>query len=593
MKKRIIMLTILVGSLLFGECLELEPSNYGVCAMMLGTIWDGENCVSVSGCSTINSDGNDDSEYFYASHEDCLEACTTTNLTPGDINNDGFVNVVDVVLMVNFVLGITTPTADEQEAGDVNTDGMVNVVDIVIIVNWILSPERSTWERVSEDILLPKCGASCHVAGSFFAEQSDLILTPDIAYEQLIDRIPKNESAWADGLTLVNSSGGQPAEELSFLWEKINIAQQDHFYSDHPYYGELMPLGGPFLTNGELAFIKEWLHAGAPEDGIVADAVLLGDDSMYEPPEFGPLDVPEYGVQMHLDPFEIWDGYEREIFSYIPISNDEDVYLDRIEISMSPGSHHIIFYTYPENADPSDLPGECAPFIQQFPPEPYVIRDLHDQFGNYNYQTLCYMGLQTFFAGSQWNSMNYHFPPGVALRLPPNFGVDINSHFLNYSGDVPTGEVYGNFHFAEPEEVQHVADIFMLNNSDINLPPQETTTLEATFMFPQDFSAGFLGNGPIGNEDQINIFQLFSHAHERMIRFDVKRVGGENDGQLIYTALDWEHPPILELMPPLVLQEGEGLKLETTYFNNSNFTINFGLLGADEMMILFGHYYTD
>ena len=36
-----------------------------------------------------------------------------------------------------------------------------------------------------------------------------------------------------------------------------------------------------------------------------------------------------------------------------------------------------------------------------------------------------------------------------------------------------------------------------------------------------------------------------------------------------------------------------GLKLEATYTNETNETISFGLLGANEMMILFGHYYTD
>ena len=62
------------------------------------------------------------------------------------------------------------------------------------------------------------------------------------------------------------------------------------------------------------------------------------------------------------------------------------------------------------------------------------------------------MGLQTFFAGTQWPYMNYHFPPGVALKVPPNFGVDINSHFLNYSGNSPLGEIYGNIYFVNPEE---------------------------------------------------------------------------------------------------------------------------------------------
>ena len=42
-------------------------------------------------------------------------------------------------------------------------------------------------------ILTPKC-ASCHYDGAFFAETSDLILTSDLAYNQLLNRIPNLNS---------------------------------------------------------------------------------------------------------------------------------------------------------------------------------------------------------------------------------------------------------------------------------------------------------------------------------------------------------------------------------------------------------------
>ena len=54
---------------LFAVCTELVPFDYGVCTMVIGTIWDGENCVSISGCSTINSNGVDDAEFFFNSIE--------------------------------------------------------------------------------------------------------------------------------------------------------------------------------------------------------------------------------------------------------------------------------------------------------------------------------------------------------------------------------------------------------------------------------------------------------------------------------------------------------------------------------------------
>ena len=53
--------------------------------------------------------------------------------TLGDINDDGLVNVLDVVMMVNVAI-----TQGYNEAADMNSDGVVNVLDVVILINIIL-----------------------------------------------------------------------------------------------------------------------------------------------------------------------------------------------------------------------------------------------------------------------------------------------------------------------------------------------------------------------------------------------------------------------------------------------------------------------
>ena len=72
----------------------------------------------------------------YTSNEDETDEDLTSLL--GDINNDGTVNVVDVVMLVNFILGETTGTSEQVDVADYNEDGTVNVVDIVNIVHEIL-----------------------------------------------------------------------------------------------------------------------------------------------------------------------------------------------------------------------------------------------------------------------------------------------------------------------------------------------------------------------------------------------------------------------------------------------------------------------
>ena len=51
----------------------------------------------------------------------------------GDVNQDGFINITDVVTTVNVILN-----GDSLIQADVNNDGIVNVVDVILIVNLIL-----------------------------------------------------------------------------------------------------------------------------------------------------------------------------------------------------------------------------------------------------------------------------------------------------------------------------------------------------------------------------------------------------------------------------------------------------------------------
>ena len=57
---------------------------------------------------------------------------------PGDVNNDSVLNILDIVIVVNYVLGNDTPTSSEFATADLNGDGILNILDIVILTNLIL-----------------------------------------------------------------------------------------------------------------------------------------------------------------------------------------------------------------------------------------------------------------------------------------------------------------------------------------------------------------------------------------------------------------------------------------------------------------------
>ena len=426
---------------------------------------------------------------------------------------------------------------------------------------------HNTWDIIQEAILTPKC-TMCHFSGSSFAEQSGLILTEDVAYDELINVTPQNVHAADDGLELVGTNGISSLYS-SFLWEKINAPNYEHFYEDHPEYGSIMPIGLDFLTNGELEFIRQWIISGAPETGEVADESLLSDTTVFSPPEFEQLEIPENGLQVHIPPFNVPPQFERELFYYVELDTQDYVHVNRVTTTMRPGSHHFVLYTYDETG------------VNNLP-QPNIYRDIYNFDGTTNNEVLYQMQFQKFISGSQTRLYDYTFPEGVALKVDPSFGFDLNSHYANYTNDTIIGEVYNNFYFSDPDEVERVAEILDLVNLDIDLPPNQETIISKTFWIDDEYGI------------PINIFQLWSHAHKLNTQFKIFRVKEDNPNfrELIYISYDWEHPPVMKYDPPMALNINEGLELEATYFNNTNETVSFGLLSTDEMMVVFGLFYT-
>ncbi len=113
--------------------------------------------------------------------------------------------------------------------------------------------EARTFVADIQPILNDRC-ITCHAPGGF-AQMEGLPwdFREDTAFDDLVDRISSQD----ENFTLVVP--GDPGSSLMFL--KIS--------SESPPVGEMMPLGGPPLTDGEVQLIRAWVEQGA---------VMGGDD---------------------------------------------------------------------------------------------------------------------------------------------------------------------------------------------------------------------------------------------------------------------------------------------------------------------------
>ena len=51
----------------------------------------------------------------------------------GDINQDGYINILDITLLINLIL-----QNENSSSGDLNNDGGLNILDVILLVNFIL-----------------------------------------------------------------------------------------------------------------------------------------------------------------------------------------------------------------------------------------------------------------------------------------------------------------------------------------------------------------------------------------------------------------------------------------------------------------------
>ena len=112
----------------------LIEENYSEQFLTDYDIYDGEYCYQV-----YLLDNYDNSE-FLSTDEVCFYSGTETEFISGDVTQDGTLNVIDIVLLVDWILSGTSLTELETSIADITNDGLVNVIDIVMLVDIILNP---------------------------------------------------------------------------------------------------------------------------------------------------------------------------------------------------------------------------------------------------------------------------------------------------------------------------------------------------------------------------------------------------------------------------------------------------------------------
>ncbi len=84
-------------------------------------------------CSSCTGTIDTDNDGLADECDDCLNML-------GDLNDDMFVDVLDLVSLVNIILNVTTDATDCMLIdSDLNNDDIINIQDVILVINSILT----------------------------------------------------------------------------------------------------------------------------------------------------------------------------------------------------------------------------------------------------------------------------------------------------------------------------------------------------------------------------------------------------------------------------------------------------------------------
>ncbi len=400
----------------------------------------------------------------------------------------------------------------------------------------------ATFERIQTELFDKSCAtSSCH---SDVGRAANLVLAGDAAYDALVGVTPSNPVAAANGVLRV--APGDP--DHSLLYMKLAKTVDGGM-------GLAMPWGGPYLGPEALAVIRGWIEAGAPREGRVA----ADDGHSLTPGGNGSeivLDPPARGVQIDVTAAAIPDGTEETACHYLKMPSDVDFDVDRIQMAVSGGSHHIHLY---RPFDPS-----------------YQVPD-----GVETCNKAVDFDVWELVAATQLPRSDWQLPEGVAYHFRAGEQLLVQTHFVNV-GSLETrgdGHVLMNLNEAMPGTVKYYGGSLFGQDRDVLVPPHSNPTESADCKFP----------------NPITIMAMTGHYHFRGRRFttDVLDADG-NVGAEIYHHEGYNDPLFQTYDGPDAprFAAGEGLRWSCSWENPSDDTFEFGpFTDTNEHCNLFAFYY--
>jgi hypothetical protein len=268
------------------------------------------------------------------------------------------------------------------------------------------------------------------------------------------------------------------------------------------------------------------------------------------------LSAPANGFQLRTRGTEIGVSEDVEYCEIVklPGTPDETFYVTGYDIAMTDFSHHLIVSAI--------NPGSEAD-------QTFQEGDIQPCFGA---QDLAGFQQTTDVTGAQTPRISYTYPDGVGKVFTGGQKLIFDYHYLNTSTEPVSAKHAINFHTTQADTIDRIAQRLAFVNLTINTPPYSQASFTGECKFDQDVMVG----------------ALTRHTHKWGTGFSTWFVGGERDGEHIWTSNHYELDTLHSFEEPLLMKAGTGFRFQCDYDNTTDRALTFGEKATDEMCILFG-----
>jgi hypothetical protein len=261
----------------------------------------------------------------------------------------------------------------------------------------------------------------------------------------------------------------------------------------------------------------------------------------------------ESSYPVSVGPIPLQPSEETTVCVVVPLDNPEDLVVDSFDLTLSPGSHHLLVYA--TTADVTSQPYPCSPFTGVF-----VGDDKPLVFANKP-------------------NVNWTFPAGIRQEIPAHSNIKLEAHYINATSQELQGHGTAVFHGMPKSQAPayQPTDFFVWTTAQFNIPA------DAPYTSPQYFQKGIAGT---------HMYGITTHQHRLGTGVQVWESAEQGKlGTQLADDRDWANPSWRQISPQVDFDGTNGLTFQCSWTNTTDEAVTFGESALNEMCVVAGYYY--